>query len=212
MPDKRSTVNLRTVADRVGLAPCTVSAILNNTPASQAIPQSTKDRVARAAAELNYRPNLWARSLRTRRTRMIAVVAPDFGRGAVAKIIAGAQNRLHKKGYMLALTTISSADASQDAAHFQQRGIEGLIAVDAEVSGDLELPVAQVELGYLMAPDGTAHETATWLSALGEAAAETVMKQVENESVSRRMQVDAKLPAAFFNIPAPRRQESLETA
>ena len=212
MPDKKSTVNLRTVADRVGLAPCTVSAILNNTPASQAIPQSTKDRVARAAAELNYRPNFWARSLRTRRTRMIAVVAPDFGRGAVAKIIAGAQNRLHKKGYMLALTTISSADASQDAAHFQQRGIEGLIAVDAEVSGDLELPVAQVELGYLMAPDGTEHETATWLSALGEAAAETVMKQVENESVSRRMQVDAKLPAAFFNIPAPRRQESLETA
>ena len=212
MPDKKSTVNLRTVADRVGLAPCTVSAILNNTPASQAIPQTTKDRVSRAAAELNYRPNLWARSLRTRRTRMVAVVAPDFGRGAVAKIIAGAQNRLHKKGYMLALTTMSSADASQDAAHFQQRGIEGLIAVDAEVSRELELPVAEVELGYLMAPDGTAHDTATWLSALGEAAAETVMKQVENESVSRRMQVDAKLPAAFFNISVARRQESLETA
>ena len=193
MPDKKSTVNLRT-------------------PASQAIPQTTKDRVSRAAAELNYRPNLWARSLRTRRTRMVAVVAPDFGRGAVAKIIAGAQNRLHKKGYMLALTTMSIADASQDAAHFQQRGIEGLIAVDAEVSRELELPVAEVELGYLMAPDGTAHDTATWLAALGEAAAETVMKQVENESVSRRMQVDAKLPAAFFNIPAARRQESLETA
>jgi len=212
VPDKKSTVNLRTVADRVGLAPCTVSAILNNTPASQAIPQSTKDRVARAAAELNYRPNLWARSLRTRRTRMVAVVAPDFGRGAVAKIIAGAQNRLHKKGYLLALTTISSADASQDAAHFQQRGIEGLIAVDAEVSGELELPVAEVELNYLMTPDGSAHESSAWLSALGEAAAETVMKQVENESISRRMQVGAKLPAAFFNIPTARRQESLETA
>ncbi len=213
MPHKNSTVNLRTVAEHVGLAPCTVSAILNNTPASQAIPQTTKDRVARAAAELNYRPNLWARSLRTRRTRMVAVVAPDFGRGAVAKIIAGAQNRLHKKGYMLALTSISKADAIQDAAHFQQRGIEGLIAVDAEVSRELELPVAEVELNYLMTPDGTAHENAAWLAALGEAAAETVMKQVENESLSRRVQVEAKLPAAFFNIPATaRRAESLETA
>src|SRR5579872_4900644 len=117
MQDNKNAVNLRTLAERVGLAPCSVSAILNKTPASQAIPQTTKDRVARAAAELNYRPNLWARSLRTRRTRMVAVVAPDFGRGAVAKIIAGAQSRLHKKGYMLALTTITGADASQDAAH-----------------------------------------------------------------------------------------------
>jgi DNA-binding LacI/PurR family transcriptional regulator len=39
-----------------------------------AIPQRTKDRVFRAAAELNYRPNLWARSLRTKRTRMVAAI------------------------------------------------------------------------------------------------------------------------------------------
>ena len=55
-------VTLKTVAERVGLAPCSVSAILNNTEASRAIPQRTKDRVYRAASELNYRPNYWARS------------------------------------------------------------------------------------------------------------------------------------------------------
>ena len=46
-------VTLRTVADRVGLAPCSVSAILNNSAAALSIPQHTKERVLRAAAFLN---------------------------------------------------------------------------------------------------------------------------------------------------------------
>lgn len=202
MPDKKSTVNLRTVADRVGLAPCSVSAILNNTPASQAIPQSTKDRVFRAATELNYRPNLWARSLRTKRTRMVAVIAPDFGRGAVAKVIAGAQHRLHKKGYILALASLASSESDHDSSQFHQRGIEGLIAVDAEVWSGIDLPVAAVELDYVVSTDMAMQDTAAWLSALGEAAAETVIRQVENEAISRRMKVDAKLPSAFFDLPS----------
>ena len=96
--EKKSTVNLQTVAERVGLAPCSVSAILNNTPALHVIPQTTKDRVFRAATELNYRPNLWARSLRTKRTRMVAAVASDFGSVAVARVVAGAQRRFIREG------------------------------------------------------------------------------------------------------------------
>ena len=91
MLGEKKSVNLRTVANRVGLAPCSVSAVLNDTPAAKAIPQATKDRVFRAAAELNYRPNLWARSLRTKRTRMVAAVTADFGRRRVAEVVAGAR-------------------------------------------------------------------------------------------------------------------------
>jgi DNA-binding LacI/PurR family transcriptional regulator len=215
VPDKKSAVNLRTVADRVGLAPCSVSAILNNTPASQAIPQATKDRVFRAASELNYRPNLWARSLRTKRTGMVAVIAPDFGRGAIAKVIAGAQSRLHNKGYLLALATPAHSQAGFESAHFQQRGIEGLIAVDTDVSAEIELPVAAVELDYVMSSDMAMHDTAAWLSALGEAAAEAIIRQVESENISRRINVDAKLPAALFDLPSagsPSRAETRERA
>ena len=58
MSRRRETApNLRAVAERVGLAPCSVSSVLNNAPAAQAIPQSTKERIFKAAAELNYRPN-----------------------------------------------------------------------------------------------------------------------------------------------------------
>jgi Bacterial regulatory proteins, lacI family len=199
--DKKTTVNLRTVADRVGLAPCSVSAILNNTAASQAIPQATKDRVFRAASELNYRPNLWARSLRTKRTRMVAAIAHDFGRGPVARVVAGVQSRLHQRGYLLVLGTPDFAEPDHVSSQLQQRGIEGVIAIDTLVPGQMELPVASVELGYMTSEPMT-DQTLTWLAALGESAAETIIRQIENESASRRMQVETKMPAAYFELPS----------
>src|ERR1700739_2295001 len=148
LAEKKNAANLKQVADRVGLEPCSVSAVLNNTPAAQAIPQKTKERVFRAAAELNYRPNLWARSLRTKRTRMIAAVALDFGRAPVAQVVAGVQTRLQKMGYLLALGSIDVSDSSQICMQLQQRGIEGVIAIDAVVLRPSDLPAALVELGY----------------------------------------------------------------
>jgi len=200
--NKNNAVNLRTVAERVGLAPCSVSAILNNTPASQAIPQTTKDRVFRAAAELNYRPNLWARSLRTKRTRMVAAVASDFGRGEIARVVAGVQSRLHKEGYLLALATPDLAQGDLLQAQFQQRGIEGLIAIDAFFPGQMALPVASVELGYPTSSEVLTDDRRSWLAALGETAAETVIQQIEQQGMARRVQVEAKLPPVYLPIPS----------
>ena len=199
--EKSSAVNLRTVAQRVGLAPCSVSAILNNTPASQVIPQTTKDRVIRAAAELNYRPNLWARSLRTKRTRMVAAVAPDFGRGGVARVLAAVQRRLHSKGYLLALETADFSGSENTSASLQQRGIEGVIAIDTAVPGQFQLPVASVELDFLASMEPLTEQTRAWLVGLGESAAETIVRQIEQQGASRQISVEAKLPVASFDLP-----------
>ncbi|MGB8065936.1 MAG: LacI family DNA-binding transcriptional regulator [Candidatus Sulfotelmatobacter sp.] len=158
---------MKTVADRVGLAPCSVSAVLNNTAAARAIPQSTKERVFRAAAELNYRPNLWARSLRTKRTRMIAAVASDFGRVTVAQVVAGVQTRLQEMGYLLALGSIDVSDSNQLCMQLQQRGIEGVIAIDAAVPRSLELPTAMVELGHGASSEPLTQTVRAWLAGVG---------------------------------------------
>ena len=202
MLDNQKKVNLRTVADRVGLAPCSVSAVLNDTPAAKAIPQSTKDRVFRAAAELHYRPNLWARSLRTRRTKMVAVATPDFGRGRVAQVIAGLQARLHTKGYLLALASIDFGDGNPLEVQFQQRGIEGVIAIDIALPPELDLAVASVDLGYTAAHDPVTKDMHLWLARLGETAADTIIRQIENREASGNLQVEPKLPPAYFEVPS----------
>jgi DNA-binding LacI/PurR family transcriptional regulator len=205
LSDKKAVVSLRTVAERVGLAPCSVSAILNNTPASWAIPQRTKERVFRAAGELNYRPNLWARSLRTRRTRLVAAITSDIGRAPVARVVAGVQNLLHRRGYLLALGTFDCASEwNTIPVQLQQRGIEGVIAIDSILPQELELPVASVDLEYMTLLEPLADDTQTWLSELGESAAETVLRQIEKDSTPRRMKVVPKLPSAYFDLPGTR--------
>ena len=205
MSDKKTAVSLRTVAERVGLAPCSVSAVLNNTPASWAIPQRTKERIFRAAGELNYRPNLWARSLRTKRTRLVAAITTDIGRAPVARVVAGVQSLLHRRGYLLALGTFDCASEwNTIPIQLQQRGIEGVIAIDAILPQELELPVASVDLEYMTLMEPLTDEMQTWLTELGESAAETVLRQIEKETVPRRMKVAPKLASAFFDVPDAR--------
>jgi hypothetical protein len=198
---ENKAVSLRTVAERAGLAPCSVSAVLNNTPASWAIPQRTKERVFRAAGELNYRPNLWARSLRTKRTRLVAAITSDIGRAPVARVVAGVQSLLHRRGYMLVLGAFDCASEwNTIPVQLRQRGIEGVIAIDAILPHELELPVASVDLEYMNFLEPLADDIQAWLSELGESAAETVLRQIEKDAAPRRMKVAPKLPAAYVDL------------
>lgn len=199
LPEKKSVANLKTVADTVGLAPCSVSAVLNNTPAARAIPQSTKERIFRAAEELNYRPNLWARSLRTKRTRMIAVIAPDFGQAPVAQVIAGVQTRLQEIGYLLVLASINVSNSTHLCVQLQQRGMEGVIVIDRVVPRSLGLPTAVVELGFEASAEPLTQTVRAWLAGVGESAAETIVDQIEKQNGTRMATIHAKVPAAFFS-------------
>ena len=197
MLGEKKSVNLRTVANRVGLAPCSVSAVLNNTPAAKAIPQVTKDRIFRAAAELNYRPNLWARSLRTKRTRMVAAVTADFGRGRVAQVVAGLQSRLHETGYLLALTGLGPGDSPYLTSEFRQKGIEGVVAIDAAFPPEFALPVASVEVGYVSAVEG---DLRPWLTSMGEAAADSIIRQIESPDADPRLTVEPNTALPYFDV------------
>ena len=196
---EKKVVNLKTVAERVGLAPCSVSAILNNTEASRAIPQTTKDRVYRAAAELNYRPNHWARSLRTRQTRMVAVLAPGLGRPAVAHVVAAAQQALHRHGYLLVLISSDSEDGKRLCAHLQQRGIEGVISIDALIPAQLSLPVVSVDIGFAVSNDTVAPNVRECFVELGQSAAESIIEAIVNPAVPRRVAVETKVRPALFD-------------
>jgi DNA-binding LacI/PurR family transcriptional regulator len=215
---ERKSANLRTVADRVGLAPCSISAVLNDTPAAKAIPQSTKDRIFRAAAELNYRPNLWARSLRTKRTKMVAALATDFGHARVAQVIAGLHHRLQQNGYLLVLGSIDFGDVQHFHSQFQQRGIEGVIAIDAEIPCQLELPVASVDVGYLTRAEPLGENMRSWLTSVGEAAAETIIGRIERKGEdqekdsSGRSQEPGLAPAYFDVASAGTGREARESA
>lgn len=87
-------VSLKTVAESVGLAPGTVSLVLNNAPGSASIPQRTKDRVFAAARDLHHQPNPLARALRTQASPAAAAGVPEIGNACGALMFVGAEHFL----------------------------------------------------------------------------------------------------------------------
>ena len=96
------TVTLKAVADRVGLAPGTVSAVLNDAPSARSIPERTQLRIQAAARELNYRPNFFARSLRKKRTYTIGLIVEEIGDAYGSMIISGVEGYLRRRNRLKA--------------------------------------------------------------------------------------------------------------
>src|SRR6185312_9086996 len=74
-----TVVTLKAVAEYVQLSPGTISAVLNDSPSSRHIPESTRKRIVDAARHLNYKPNFFARYLRNKRTYTIGIMLNDIG-------------------------------------------------------------------------------------------------------------------------------------
>jgi DNA-binding LacI/PurR family transcriptional regulator len=139
-------VTLRTIAEHLGLTPGTVSAALNNSAAAQSLPEHTKQRIIEAARKLNYRPNFFARSLRTQRTYTIGVIAEEIGDAYGSTIISGIEQYLRKNNYFF-LTVIHRHDHKllQTYSHMlEARGVEGFITVDTSLSEEPALPTVAI--------------------------------------------------------------------
>jgi DNA-binding LacI/PurR family transcriptional regulator len=93
---------LRDVAALASVDPSVVSRVVSSDP-RLAITAETRQRVEKAIAELQYRPNVQARGLRLRRTWTVGFVVPDIGNPVYAQIVNGAQVRAEEAGYALAV-------------------------------------------------------------------------------------------------------------
>jgi DNA-binding LacI/PurR family transcriptional regulator len=139
-------VTLRAVAERVGLTPGTVSAVLNNSPACRSVPERTKQRIFEAARELNYRPNFLARALRVKRTYTIGVIAAEIGDSYGSVVISGIEQFLRQQNFFY-LTVAHRHDHHLLETYSQlllERGVEGFITVDTSLSDRLPLPAVAV--------------------------------------------------------------------
>src|SRR5438270_3670018 len=139
-------ISLKKLAEHLGLSPATVSLVINRSPVADSIPQETKDRVLSAARELNYRPNFFARSLRTQRSFTIGVMVPEVSEGYAAMVMSGIEDHLLNEGYFYFVASHRHrADLIEEYAQlFLGRSVDGLIAVDTPWHNDLTIPVVTV--------------------------------------------------------------------
>src|SRR5712692_7008658 len=143
---KSPVMTLKAVAQHLGLTPGTVSAVLNDSPSARSIPQQTKDRIQAAAKELNYRPNFFARTLRNKRSYTIGVIAEEIGDSYGSLVISCIEEYLRETDYFF-LTVVHRHNPELLNRYSQllvQRGVEGFITVDMQLSEALSLPTVAV--------------------------------------------------------------------
>lgn len=113
------------VAKRAGVALSTVSYALSGT---RPVSEETKERIYQAIDELGYRPNIMARSLAAKRTRIIALLFPTLEGLSRTQLefVASAVDIASQRGYALLLWPSASKD--DEVVRLAQEGlVEGLV-------------------------------------------------------------------------------------
>ena len=140
-------VSLQLLADELGLSPATVSLVMNRSSVADSIPQQTKDRIFSAARKHNYRPNFFARSLRTQRSFTIGVIVTEVSEGYATLVMSGIEDHLLQEGYFYFVASHRHrADLIDEYPRLLlARSVDGLIALDTPwTHADLPVPTVTV--------------------------------------------------------------------
>lgn len=133
------------LGERLGLSPSTISFVLNDTP-GRSIPDATRERIRKAAAEMNYQPSVIARTLRGQRMRTIGILLPELGEGYHTRVISGIGDLLMEQQYFY--FTVQHRHNEKLIATYpdllQARGVDGLLAVDTHLTLPLPLPTVLI--------------------------------------------------------------------
>lgn len=134
MQQSKKTVSIKDVAAYVGLSVGTVSMSLNN---SEKIADKTKSIVKKAAEELGFKKNPFARSLSTQSSGMVGCIVPDLTNNFYGEMIAHLQADLAELGYGLVV------GCSNESSRLENKLIEQFL--DKGVDGIISVPVSEVE-------------------------------------------------------------------
>ncbi|MER2085859.1 LacI family DNA-binding transcriptional regulator [Rhodococcus sp. (in: high G+C Gram-positive bacteria)] len=127
---------LREIADQAGVHISTASRVLRQPEPADGWSDSAL-RVRQVAEELGYQPNLWAASLRTRKTTTIGVVMPRLTDVVVATMFQGIEEAATAAGYSVLLSSPpDDLDAQRKAVEFLvSRQVDGLMLSSIHLPG-----------------------------------------------------------------------------
>lgn len=179
--DKSNNPTMHDVARLAGVAQSTVSRVLNGSDSFVPISDETRQRVMDAVQALEYQPNMIARSLRTQRTQMIAVMIGDISNAFYHPIVRAVQDIAGARDYEVLIS--NSDHLYENEARFLRsvlrRPVDGIIMAPHRLTNkDLDsfirrsqIPIvaigAQVKHPLIDVIGGTSepatYEAVTWL-------------------------------------------------
>lgn len=140
-------VTRKDVADRAGVSSAVVSYVLNN---REIVKEETKQKVLEAIRELGYQPNLLAQSLKTKKSRQIAVLINYLGNPFEAGLLISIEQHAKDRGYFVFFQTYKQEEEDQLKSLFMGR-VDGILLLGQALKPQvvehfqaLDMPVVSV--------------------------------------------------------------------
>ena len=185
-----SQVTLKDVAARAGVSYQTVSKVLNN---QATVAPETEARVRLAIRELNYRPNIGARNLRTRASNLIGFACyspPGNGWHPILDLfLYSIANAAEANGYLITFFTGGDKDTYENtnlyADLYARRQVEGFVLADT-VQDDPRI-AHLIKQGIPFTSFGRSNEgwDFCWVDVDGRAGVENVMTHLQERGHER---------------------------
>lgn len=134
-PLNSKPVSISDVATAAGVSPSTVSRALNS---SGYVSSAVRERIERVAEHLGYIPDPLGQSLRTRRTKTIAVVIPDINNVAYASSLEGIEEVARTRGYEVVITCpfYDAEEERRQITNLRRRRVDGFVFVHGYYNTD----------------------------------------------------------------------------
>lgn len=161
-------VTIYDVARAAGVGVGTVSRVLNN---SQAVKESTRQKVLNTISRLNYEPDPIARSLTTGRTRVLGVIIAFVTRSFSVEVLRGMVSAVSGTDYDLVIYNVES-DEKRDY-YFKQlpmrRRVDGLLVVSLRPDDEFLPSTLEAKLPAVLVDAYSPHFTSLVVNNMGGA-------------------------------------------
>ena len=119
------------IALAAGVSPSTVSRVLNNRTTLIPVGPATRQRILAVARDLDYRPNLFAQGLKTKRSRIIGLAIRDFSNPLWGGLLEGIVDVTKERGYHAILHNMADEREEEQTVEMlmTQIGVDGLLLI-----------------------------------------------------------------------------------
>ena len=139
-----------TSIDVARLAEVSQSAVSRAFTPGASVAPDTRVRVIEAARKLGYRPNAIARTLSTRRSRMIAVVVSHLQNQFYPLVLEFLSQRLQADGYHVLLFITDSDDADELLVELMRYQVDGIVMASTMLSSGVAQRIADARIPVVM--------------------------------------------------------------
>lgn len=155
--DKKITIY--DVAQQADVAISTVSRVLNGSPY---VSEKTREKVQKAIEELEFRPQVSARNLASKKPQVVAVAVPSFTTPFYTELLKGVKDTIPKIDLDIVIYNTGSNNPEEGLIKFLDRGTaDTLIIISIQITEEIDRRLKNARIPVILV--GTKHPNFDYL-------------------------------------------------